>query len=74
MPNKIPSERTLIDSTTSSAYQYVGVAPAGSLTSEAKWQIQKIFLNAGQATEIVYADGNASCDNIWDDRDSLTYS
>lgn len=52
-------------------YLYVGKAIVGSATSGAVWQVQRIT----QAdTTIVWADGNGSFDNIWDNRASLSYS
>lgn len=52
-------------------YLYVGKAVAGSLTSSAVWQIQRIT----QADlTLVWADGNGSFDNVWDNYASLSYS
>ena len=52
-------------------YLYIGKAAIGSLTSDASWQVQRIT----QAdTTILWADGNASFDNIWDNYASLAYS
>lgn len=52
---------------------YVGSAPAGSVTSDAVWQIKKIVESAGDIT-ITWADGNGLFDNVWDSRGSLSYS
>ncbi len=52
---------------------YVGKAAVGSATSSAVWQIQRIT-ETGPDITIQWADGNASFDNIWDNRASLTYS
>lgn len=52
---------------------YVGKAVVGTLPSAASWQISRITETAGDIV-IQYADGNASFDNIWDNRASLTYS
>lgn len=52
-------------------YIYVGKAAIGSATSGAVWQVQRIT----QAdTTILWADGNSSFDNIWDNYASLSYS
>ena len=52
-------------------YLYIGKAVIGTATSAASWQVQRIT----QAdTTIVWADGNASFDNIWDNYASLSYS
>lgn len=52
--------------------QYVGEARIGTTTSEAKWRIQKINKTTG--TVITWADGDGEFDNIWDNRESLSYS
>jgi hypothetical protein len=44
---------------------YIGTAVVGTLTSAAKWQIQKVDTTV---ISITYADGDANFDNIWDDR------
>lgn len=52
--------------------QYIGKAAPGVATSEAKWQIKK--LNEATGTVITFADGDIEFDNIWDNRQSLSYS
>ena len=52
---------------------YVGEAPVGTATNEAKWSIKKIVVS-GTVTQILYADGDTKFDNVWDNRTSLTYS
>lgn len=52
---------------------YIGKAKAGTMTSDASWQIQRIYV-LGSVTSIRYADGNLKFDNIWDNRASLSYS
>lgn len=52
-------------------YLYIGKAALGSATSTAVWQVQRIT----QAdTTILWANGNASFNNIWDNYASLPYS
>ncbi len=52
-------------------YLYVGKAAMGSATSSAVWQIQRIT----QAdTTVIWADGDAAFNNVWDNRASLSYS
>lgn len=51
---------------------YLGQAVPGSLTSAAAWQVQRIDVTSGVI--ILFADGDQSFDNIWDDRASLAYS
>jgi hypothetical protein len=51
---------------------YVGQADPGSSTSAAVWRVKKITESLG-GTSIDWADGDAEFDNVWDDRDTLTY-
>lgn len=61
--------RTATDSG-DSLVTYLGMAAPGAATSEARWQIRKIDENSG--TEITWA--GTDFDNVWDDREGLTYS
>jgi len=74
--NPLPvSEATLtirVDEVDSSN-TYLGTASVGSATSSASWQIKKI-IESGTLTSILFADGDTSYDNVWDDRASLSYS
>jgi hypothetical protein len=49
-------------------YTYLGEAIPGTATSAAEWRIQRIT-NADST--IVWADGNGSFDNVWDDHATL---
>ena len=51
--------------------EYVGFASIGSSTSDAVWQIMKVDSTSG--TVITWADSDDKHDNIWDNRESLTY-
>ena len=51
---------------------YIGIAPIGSATSAAVWQIKELDETTGAV--ITWCDGNDSFDNIWDNREGLTYS
>lgn len=51
---------------------YIGKAPPGTATSAAKWQIKKIDKTTGTIGTL--ADGDANFDNVWDNRESLSYS
>jgi hypothetical protein len=51
---------------------YVGDAEVGSDESDAVWRIQKI--DKTNPLSIKFADGNASFDNVWTNRASLTYT
>jgi hypothetical protein len=52
--------------------EYIGEAQPGTLTTAALWRIKRIDNTSGVV--IQWADGNASFDNIWDSRESLSYS
>lgn len=74
---KIPVEAAAdiavrIDDYTAPGTVYIGKAAIGSLVSEAKWQISKLDTSSGLIK--TWADSDALFNNIWDDRDSLTYS
>jgi hypothetical protein len=61
-----------IDDTTTADTTYIGKAPIGTATSSATWQVAKLATSSGLIK--TWADGNASYDNIWDNRASLSYS
>lgn len=56
-------------------YIYIGWAEPGTATSAASWRVSRIYINSGtgDATQL-WADGDLSFDNIFDDRASLSYS
>jgi len=51
--------------------EYYGQAVIGSATSSAVWQIKKIDNTTGVV--ITWADSNSDFDNIYDNREALTY-
>ena len=53
---------------------YTGEAVIGSTASQAVWRISRIATGAADVTTTKYADGNNYFDNVWNDRESLTYS
>lgn len=59
-------------------YIYKGRAEPGVIDAQALWEIQRIekVLGADGKTDFIYtyADGNASEDNVWDNRLVLTYT
>lgn len=63
--------RYVVDSVTATTF-YLGKATPGTATNAASWQIMKVDESAG--TVITWADGNTDFDNIWDNRQSLTYN
>ncbi len=67
-----PSYALRLDDTTTTNVTYVGKAAIGSAVASAVWQVQKIDETSGMV--ITWADGNASFDNVWNNRASLTYS
>ena len=52
---------------------YVGSALPGELTSSATWSIQRIT-KVGTVTSVLFAGGNSSFSNVWDNRAALSYS
>jgi hypothetical protein len=58
-----------VDSTTA----YLGNAAVGASESASVWQIQRLTFSGDNVT-VQYADGNASFDNNWSNRASLSYS
>ena len=65
-----PSEYT-IRMEEQSTYSYFGFALPSAVTSSAVWKVKRLT-NADNT--ILFADGNANFDNIWDNRGSLTYN
>jgi hypothetical protein len=51
---------------------YVGQAAPGTATSAAAWSIKRLDSTSGLV--VLWADGDANFNNIWDDRASLSYS
>ena len=52
---------------------YIGEALPGSATSDAKWRIKRVDQQAGDDYTIIWAEGSADFDKIWDNRLTLTY-
>jgi hypothetical protein len=53
---------------------YRGTANPGTATSTAAWRCEEITIAADGDVTILFADGNDSYDNVWDNRASLSYS
>lgn len=53
---------------------YIGTAQPGTATSDADWKIKRLDESDSTDIQILWADGDALFDNIWDDRVSLTYT
>ena len=77
--NIMGTTTTLIDKTTDSNYIYIGIAFVNSnvapATNKAVWQITRITLADGAATEIKNAHANGGPGQFfkWDDRINLNY-
>ena len=52
---------------------YIGDAKPATATSAATWRIKRM-VETGPDLEILWADGDANFDNVWDDRAGLSYS
>ena len=66
--------RQIFDYSGGSAIVYIGKAHADSLTSEAKWQIQKLTYSGDNVTNIDFAEGNSGYVHIWDNRSTFDYT
>ena len=52
---------------------YIGEAIPNTLESAALWRIKRM-VETGPDIVILWADGDANFDNVWQDRASLSYS
>jgi hypothetical protein len=62
---------------TENEFIYIGEAVPGSITSAAVWRIKRveeINNSTGDDYNILWADGTAEFDKVWDDRLTFTYS
>lgn len=50
---------------------YIGEAAIGSATSDAVWRIQRYDTNSGIIKQ--WADGDANFDNVWNNREEISY-
>jgi len=72
-----PQDTLIAEDSGTPGIYYVGKAVIGSASSAALWQIKRINVISDTAPidiDIGWADSNASYDNIWDDRQTLSYS
>lgn len=53
-------------------YIYIGYAPTGTATSASSWKIKRV--DTGNPTTVLWSNGNAFYNKVWDDRGSYTYS
>lgn len=61
-----------IDKNGTSDPVYIGIAAPGSIDGDSVWQIKKLTWTGG-LPDITWADSNDNFDNIWTNRDSLSY-
>ena len=61
----------IIDQTTTAGYTYMCEALPGTLSSANTWRISRLAMATGV---VLWADGNATFDNVADNRASLSYS
>jgi YD repeat-containing protein len=53
---------------------YIGWAPPGVATSDAKWKIRKFTYDGNsQVTNIKFANGDVGFNAIWDNRATITF-
>ncbi len=67
------SYATRLSHTAEGRTEYIGHAQPGSNAQSASWRIKKQVYIDGKMSIILYADGNATFDNVWSDRTSLKY-
>lgn len=68
------SQQKILYDEVSSTLAYLGTADPSTPTSAATWKIQKLVSGPGGSLQVLFADGNALYDNVWDNRASLSYS
>jgi hypothetical protein len=66
-------EKQIDDHSSDSTITYVGEADPGSATSSSVWRIKRIVETSSNIS-IEWADGNGNFDNVYDDRESLSYT
>jgi hypothetical protein len=69
-----PNEETIQLDDAGSGITYVGYAPIGTATSAAGWKIKRLDESGDPELIILFADGDANYDNVWDNRAALSYS
>lgn len=73
IPHVIPEsapQSVRIDDT--GIYQYFGFADIGASETDPVWKISRLSATNPQA--LLWADGNANADNVWESRSFITYS
>lgn len=68
---KAPRAVQVAENSGDSNILYIGKALEGASTADAVWQIKKVDSTSGVI--ITWADSDTDFDNIWNNRESLTY-
>ena len=71
---EVQYDRLVDEDQSSSLYTYIGEAEPGSLRTQAVWRIKRIFEQPDGDLEILWADGSAAFNKIWNDRATFDYS
>lgn len=75
LPTTGGAQTTLIDYNGGTNATYIGVAPIGSSTGAAAWQIKLLTYDGNNnVTAITWANGTGNYTNVWTSRASYTYS
>lgn len=53
---------------------YIGNALPGGSAGSAVWRIKKIVETGGTQTQIMWADGDANFDNVWNNRGTIVFT
>lgn len=73
-PPEVPySERLDYDNDGNLIYHGKAKSSSGASEGAAVWSIRKLTYSDGVLTAIQWADGNSGEDNIWQERENLTY-
>jgi hypothetical protein len=67
-------EKDLRINSSNSLISYLGEAEPGSNTGNAVWRVRRITETSTGEVRVDWADGNGNFDNIFDNRESLSYS
>lgn len=68
-------ESTRMHYDSNQSLQYLGFATSGTDTSADEWRIMRFSYDSSlNLTTILTADGDTNYDNVWDNRESISYS
>lgn len=66
--------QSIVTDVANTTVTFVGKASTGTATSASSWLIFKLTTDVNGSITIQYANGSTSYNQIWNDRDSLSYS